>query len=247
MAASMIRVPWRVRLLWMRFWMFFSGRRSLGRLAASLAAWACPPYYGRMTLAGMTPRGFISPSATIYHEKLKLGRHVVLDDGVLIYQDTDGGEVELGDGVHLWRHTVIQTGQGGRVKIGSRTSFQRHCQLSAYLAAIEFGERCQIAPFCCFFPYDHGVQPGRPIFGQPLESKGPIVIGNDVWLGTGVIVLSNVKIGDGAVIAAGSVVTMDIPAGAIAAGVPARVIRMRSELDRNAADLSSNKPPLEAQ
>ncbi len=230
MAASMIRVPWRLRLLWMRFWMALSGRGPLGRLATLFATWACPPYYGRLALAGLTPRGFISPSATIYHDKLQLGRHVVVDDGVLIYQDTDGGEVVLDEGVHLWRQTTIQTGCGGRVRIGKRTHVQAHCQFSAYVSAIEVGEHCQIAPFCCFFPYDHGVRPGIPIHRQPLESKGPILIGHDVWLGTGVIVLSNVRIGDGAVIAAGSVVTKDVPAGAIAAGVPARVIRMRGEL-----------------
>jgi acetyltransferase-like isoleucine patch superfamily enzyme len=227
----------------MRFWMFFSGRGPLGRLATSVAAWACPPYYGRLTLAGLTPRGFISPGATIYHSKLKMGRHIVLDDGVLIYEETDGGEVELGDHVHIWRQTVIQTGQGGWVKIGSQTSVQGHCQFSAYVSSIEIGEHCQIAPFCCFFPYDHGVQPGIPIHKQPLESKGPIIIGDDVWLGTGVIVLSNVRIGDGAMVAAGSVVTKDVPPGAIAAGVPARVIRMRSDLKQEPGLTAASEPP----
>lgn len=242
MAIPKVRVPWRVRLLWMRFWMFFSGRGPLGRLATSVAAWACPPYYGRLTLSELTPEGFLSPSSTIYHEKLKLGRHVILDDGVLIYQDADGGEVELGDHVHLWRHTIIQTGQGGRVKIGSRTTVQGHCQFSAYVSAIEIGEHCQIAPFCCFFPYDHGVRPGVPIHKQPLESKGPIIIGDDVWLGTGVIVLSNVRIGDGAVVAAGSVVTKDVPSGAIVAGVPAQVVRMRDDLGQALRDAPTSGP-----
>ncbi len=222
--------------------MFFSGRGPVGRLSAHLATWACPPYYGRLTLAQLAPRGFISPSATIYHSKLKMGRHVVLDDGVLIYEEKDGGEVELGDHVHLWRQTTIQTAYGGRVKIGALTHVQGHCQFSAYLSAIEVGEHCQIAPFCCFFPYDHGVRPGIPIHKQPLESKGPILIGNDVWIGTGVIVLSNVRIGDGAVVAAGSVVTKDVPAGAIVAGVPARVVRMRSELESAPGSAESIAP-----
>ena len=64
--------------------------------------------------------------------------------------------------------------------------------------------------------------------GTTLNTKGGIVIDDDALLSYGVIVLSGVRIGKGAVIGAGSVVTRDVPDGAIAAGVPARVIRMRS-------------------
>jgi virginiamycin A acetyltransferase len=60
-----------------------------------------------------------------------------------------------------------------------------------------------------------------------VESKGPIVIGNDVWIGAQSIVLSGSKIGDGAIIGANSVVTGDIPPYSIAVGSPARVIKMR--------------------
>lgn len=62
--------------------------------------------------------------------------------------------------------------------------------------------------------------------GHPAK-KGDIVIGNDVWIGHGAIILSGVRIGNGAVIGAGSVVAKDIPAYAIAAGNPAKIIRFR--------------------
>jgi acetyltransferase-like isoleucine patch superfamily enzyme len=87
-----------------------------------------------------------------------------------------------------------------------------------------------IAPNCAFYPYDHGIAPGKLILKQPLTTKGDIIIEDDVWLGVGVIVLSGVHIGTGAVIGAGSVVTRDIPEGAIAFGAPARVVKMRSGL-----------------
>jgi acetyltransferase-like isoleucine patch superfamily enzyme len=58
-------------------------------------------------------------------------------------------------------------------------------------------------------------------------SKGPIIIGNDVWIGFRSVILSGVTIGDGAVIYAGSVVTKDVPSYAIVAGVPAKIIRYR--------------------
>ena len=62
---------------------------------------------------------------------------------------------------------------------------------------------------------------------QILETRGGIKIGNDAWLGFGVIVLDGVNIGEGAIIGAGSVVTDDIPANAIAVGSPARVVSKR--------------------
>jgi acetyltransferase-like isoleucine patch superfamily enzyme len=65
---------------------------------------------------------------------------------------------------------------------------------------------------------------------QPLSSRGPIVIEDDVWLGYGVVVLSGARIGRGAVIGANSVVSGAIPPGAVAVGAPARVVRFRDDL-----------------
>jgi len=59
------------------------------------------------------------------------------------------------------------------------------------------------------------------------EAKGPIIIGNDVWIGAYSIILSGVKIGDGAVVGAGAVVSKDVPPYAIVAGNPAKIIRYR--------------------
>ena len=113
------------------------------------------------------------------------------------------------------------------MKIGDRTTVQPRCQFSAYRAPIQIGCDVQIAPNCAFYPYDHAFARGELIRKQPLQTKGGISIGDDVWLGFGVIVLDGVRIGKGAVIGAGAVVTRDIPDGAIAFGVPARVVRTR--------------------
>lgn len=107
-------------------------------------------------------------------------------------------------------------------------------------------ERIQIGRYCSFAGEvailgggEHRVDwvttyPLRVLFDDPLAnkdghpaSKGPTIIGNDVWVGYRVTILSGVKIGDGAVIAAGAVVTKDVPPYAIVGGNPAKLIKYR--------------------
>ena len=221
----------RIKYRWTRFWMRYAGLSRFGKISTRLAFWFAPPHKATGSLAMMSPKGFISPSATIYHPELHLGVNVLISDRVLIFCDKDGGPVEIGDRVRIFRDTIIDTGEGGSVKIGNDTSIHPRCQLNSYLAPIIIGEGVLIAANCLIYPHDHSFIPGRPIFQQPIHSKGPIIIGDYSWLGAGVIVLGGVEIGSGAVIGAGAVVTKNIPDNAIAFGVPARVIKMRDQKD----------------
>jgi acetyltransferase-like isoleucine patch superfamily enzyme len=216
--------------IWTRFWMRFAGLGYCGRIATWLATWFTPPYKERRRLARYNSKGYIAPSATIHHPNLQLGANIFIGDRVVIFQVENGGSVELAERVYLHNDICIETGDGGSLKIGSNTSIQPRCQFSAYKAPIQIGCGVQIAPNCAFYPYDHGVAPGELIKNQPLQTKGGIVIDDDAWLGFGVIVLDGVRIGKGAVVGAGAVVTHDVPNGAIAVGVPARVVNMRSNL-----------------
>lgn len=216
--------------IWGRFWMLFAGFGTFGRIATRIASWSSPPYFGRSRLAGLNSKGYIDPAAGIHHELFRSGKNIFLDSGVLIFQAKDGGPVELGDRVHIYRDTIIQTGKAGSVSIGSDTHIQPRCLFSAFKSPIRIGCSVQIAPNCAFYPYDHGFAPDRPIIEQPLQTKGGITVEDDAWLGFGVVVLDGVRIGKGSVIGAGSVVTRNIPDGAVAAGVPARVVRMRAAL-----------------
>lgn len=222
---------------WIRFWMRHAGLSRTGRIATRLATWFAPPYKSRSHLAIYNSKGYIAPSANIRHGNLKLGAHVFIGDRVIIYQ-SDGGSVELADHVKLYADIILETGEGGHLTIGAETHIQPRCQLMSYEGPLQIGRRVEIAPNCAFYPYDHGFAPGENIRNQPLTTKGGIIIGDDVWLGVGVIVLDGVRIGTGAVIGAGAVVTKNIPDNAIAFGVPAQVVKMRSDLaqkDENAA------------
>ncbi|MFN7965638.1 MAG: acyltransferase [Acidobacteriota bacterium] len=95
------------------------------------------------------------------------------------------------------------------------------------------GDRVMFGPQVMLIGGDHDLSnvscPLRFVPAPPPVD--PIVIGADVWLGARVIVLKGVRIGDGAVVGAGSVVTKDLPSGCIAVGNPARVLRVRADWD----------------
>lgn len=216
--------------VWIRFWMRLAGLGPGGRVATRLASWFAPPYKARHSLAWMNPRGYVSPSATLYHRDLRLDRHVFVGDQVIVFQEGDGGPVTLGAGVRLYGNCLLETGRGGSITIGTRSRVHRGCHLISYEAPIQIGCDVGISQNCAFYSYNHGVAADRPVSKQPLASRGAIIVEDHVWFGVGVIVLDGVRIGTGAVIGAGSVVTRDIPAGAIASGVPARVMKMRDEV-----------------
>jgi acetyltransferase-like isoleucine patch superfamily enzyme len=220
-----------LELRWIRFWMRFAGLSAFGRLASRLAAVVANPHKSRDYLARMNPKGFISPKAVVYNADFRYGKNIYIDDRVVLFQRPHGGGIELGDRVHVYRDSILETGFGGSLTIGDDSSIHPRCQLNAYISSIEIGSRVMVAPNCGFYPYDHGISPGRPITQQPLESKGSIFIGDDAWIAYGAIILSGVRIGHGAVVGAGSVVTRSIPEGSVAIGNPAKVVKLREELD----------------
>ncbi len=222
-------IKYQPRLLrrWQRFWTKHASERGFGRAAAWCATLGTVPYYGRLSLARLHPRGFIAPSASVRHSKLELGKNVYIGDRAFIFQASGGGEISLSDGVILIGDVYLMTGDGGKISIGSETRMHLGCYLYAFHSDIIIGRNTGIANCCAFYPHDHGVALGKHYRDQPLQSRGPIVIGDDVWLAHGVTVLSGVNIGNGAVVAAGAVVTKNIPDNAIAAGTPAKVIRYR--------------------
>jgi acetyltransferase-like isoleucine patch superfamily enzyme len=111
--------------------------------------------------------------------------------------------------------------------IGNNVFIGRSCEFNIR-KRIVVGDDSLIASGCKFIDHDHGIFQDIPMRRQ-CGPEGEIHIGNDVWLGTNVVVLKRVHIGNGAVVAAGAVVTKNIPAGEIWGGIPARKIGDRPE------------------
>lgn len=214
---------------WLRFWMLFAGYGFWGRMATRIATWFAPPYKARRYVADIYRKGYISPSAIVCHDDLRLGDHVFIGDRVVIYKGGGGGSVELGDRVTAWADGLLETGEGGRITMGPETRINPGVKVVSYKAPIHVGRDVGLGSYCCLYSYDHGLAADDDYMKQPLKAKGAIVIGDHAMLGLGVIVLSGVQIGKGAVVAAGSVVKHDVPDGAVVAGVPAKVVKMRSD------------------
>ena len=114
------------------------------------------------------------------------------------------------------------------ITIGGHCTIRENCHITA-INSITIGDNLLTGTNVLITDNSHGRSTREhmslPFNERPLYSKGPVVIGNNVWLGNNVCVMPGVTIGDGAIIGANSVVTHDVPAYAVAAGIPARVIK----------------------
>ena len=115
---------------------------------------------------------------------------------------------------------------GVAIDIGAGTFIGSHCEFNA-IESIRIGQNCLIASGSRFIDHNHGTEMGTPMKLQP-EISQPIQVGSDVWIGTNCVVLKGVTIGDGAIVAAGSVVTKPVERYTIVGGIPARLIRART-------------------
>lgn len=135
------------------------------------------------------------------------------------------GRLELGQGVLLEPGVWITAPGRARVRIGEGAFLNRGVMVAAQ-ELVEIGAHCMLANGCFVSDASHRFDdPDKPITWQGFESKGPTRIGDNCWLGVGVVVTSGVTIGERCVIGANSVVTHDIEPFSVAAGAPARVIR----------------------
>ncbi|MBB4741073.1 maltose O-acetyltransferase [Actinoplanes octamycinicus] len=127
---------------------------------------------------------------------------------------------EVGEGVEI--RPPLRVDYGRHLRIGART-FANFGLVALDVAPITIGADVQIGTNVQLLTPTHPIEPGPR--RDKWEAAKPITIGDNVWLGSGAIVLPGVTIGENTVVGAGAVVTRDLPADVVAVGNPARVIR----------------------
>jgi len=182
--------------------------------------------FGLLHRAGM---GLASRGRNIYYRTLgvKITGYVWMRH---IEIGRNWSDIYLEKGVSLDQGVVFVTGgspKSGKISIRSGTYVNRYTIFDGH-ESIEIGRRCMIGPHCYITDGDHSKEPGLPVQAQPMRTAA-VILEDEVWVGSHVVILPGVRIGRGAVIGAASVVTRNIPANAIAYGVPAKVARMRGE------------------
>lgn len=143
-------------------------------------------------------------------EQFVVGMNVSLSRGTMLSWsiEPEKGLLKIGEGSWIGEYANFRVGPGSKIVLG---------------------RKCLVAQFCTFVGANHATELGSPIMDQPhSRERLDVIIGDDVWCGAGSILLPGAHVGDGAIIAAGSVLNRVVPNGEIWGGVPARRIGFRS-------------------
>jgi acetyltransferase-like isoleucine patch superfamily enzyme len=154
----------------------------------------------------------------------------MIDDGcVLDAKGQQNAGIEIGDNVVLSRNTILSC-KGGSIVIGDNTNFSVNCTFISE-SSMRIGANVLFAAYCYVIAGgNHGTdRTDVAVIQQDSLSKGGVVIEDNVWLGAGVNVLDGVRIEHDAIAGAGSVVMRDVPAFTVVAGIPAKIIKSRTQ------------------
>lgn len=152
-----------------------------------------------------------------------LGEHVVFEAGVLVFHPEN---IAIGSHVYIGHYTILKGYYKNNMQIGDGTWIGQQCFLHS-AGGMSIGKNVGIGPgvkIITSFHTDEGIY--KPILHSAIEFA-PVTIADDCDIGVGTVILPGVTIGKGTQVGAGAVVSKDLPAYSVAAGVPARVLRSR--------------------
>ena len=162
-----------------------------------------------------------------FADQIQLGNNVYLDEGVYLHACPGG--IEIGTNTFVMHHAELhvynfrELPKAG-IRIG-KDCLIGECNVIRGQGGVDIGNRVYTSPGTQIIAVNHVFDdPEQPFIQQGITAQG-IIIEDDVWLGSNVVVTDGVRIGKGAVIAAGAVVNEDVPPHTVVAGVPARIIR----------------------
>lgn len=176
---------------------------------------------------------FVGKRVKVRHGyQITAGKNLILEDNVSLNALSTNG-IKLGDHVSIARDCILFcTGviahKGIGITIGDRTGISARAYFAGQ-GGITIGDDVIMGPGVQIFSENHNFSDAVITIKEQGITKQTVVIGNNCWLGAGTTILAGVTVGDGCVIAAGSVVNKSIPANSIVAGVPAKVIKSRIE------------------
>jgi acetyltransferase-like isoleucine patch superfamily enzyme len=181
------------------------------------------------TLLGSCGRNVVfGQNVVLRHpHKIHIGSDVVIDDNCLL--DAKGernGGIRIGDRVFVGRNTILSC-KNGDIELRDGANLGFNCEIFS-ASSVTIGRNVLIAAYAYVIGGDHDFSdPAKAVISQPRVSAG-VAIGDGAWIGTGAKILDGVTLGDHAVIGASAVVRENVPAGAIAVGIPARVVGSRA-------------------
>ena len=155
--------------------------------------------------------------------KVQIGTNVVVDDNCLIDAKGESNHgIRIGNGVFIGRNTILSC-KNGDIEIADGANIGFNCEIFS-ASRVTIGASALMAAYSYVIGGDHDFSdPTTPVLDQSRTSKG-VTIGAGAWIGAGAKILDGVTIGDRAIVGAGAVVREDVPANAVAVGVPARVV-----------------------
>lgn len=162
-----------------------------------------------------------------FANQIRLGRGVYLDEGVYLHACPHG--IDIGDNTLVMHHAELHVYNfrdlpNAGIRIGRDGLIGEFCVLRGP-GGVQIGDRVYLSPMVHLYSSNHVFDdPDLPFTAQEITAEG-IVIEDDCWIGAMVVILDGVTVGRGSVVAAGAVVTQDVPPHSLVAGVPARVIR----------------------
>jgi len=208
-----ITISYLLRMCWKYGWMMLRGR------------WISLFY------KNMSNKIFIGRKVSlIMKNKMFLGKGVKIHDFTKIDALSRDG-VRFGDGVIIGRNTTIEcTGSieylGKGLTIGNQSTFNNDCFFGA-AGGIEIGENVVAGQFIRFHSENHNYDRTDMLIKEQGTTHKGIKLGNNCWIGSGVVFLDGAEIGDGCVVAANTVVTKKFGDNCVLAGIPAKVVKMR--------------------
>ena len=196
---KIIKVFWEEVITWLHHFLIWMPGRAGYKLRYMIY---------KIFLGGCGKKVFIAHGCTIRGFKnIRMGNDIFVGMCTQIYASGQGQErVDIGDNVAMTSHVIINADCGGQIKIGNRVS---------------------IGPNVVLRASNHKFSDRSIPFQMQGHEAGKITIGDDVWIGANCVVVPDVVVGTGAVLAAGAVVTKDVEDYAIVGGVPARRIGTR--------------------